>query len=251
MISQVASPKKLRIAVTFLGPLRPRLDVEILEPWQSNFFDIENLAAIDELSLPEPGCGRTNYSDDDLDELLAKPDGYDILVAIIDAPLEDEYYMRRLKGNRVVISVYDIAPLLIQHGYSFNAFVYRNLYQLLVAFHASSNSLPPTTKKKLAHTPTRGCLFDWNDNKQDILNSLDHPSVCRVCEERYVKGGPLASHMSELRSELYRIQRPLHVRGLEWLNRKIARHPWLTLGVAVLSGIALNLVASYLFEWLK
>ncbi|MFM4651080.1 hypothetical protein, partial [Aeromonas bivalvium] len=149
------------------------------------------------------------------------------------------------------ISVYDIAPLLIQHGYSFNAFVYRNLYQLLVAFHASSNSLPPTTKEKLAHTPTRGCLFDWNDNKQDILNSLDHPSVCRVCEERYVKGGPLASHMSELRSELYRIQRPLHVRGLEWLNRKIARHPWLTLGVAVLSGIALNLVASYLFEWLK
>jgi hypothetical protein len=147
--------------------------------------------------------------------------------------------------------VYDVAPLLVQHGYSFDAFIYRNIYQLLVAFHASSGRLPPTTEKKFAHTPTRGCLFDWNDNKQDILNSLDHPGICRVCVRRHLSSSPLAARSQRLLTELARIQRPAHVRVLEWLNRRIAEHPWRSLGAALVGGVGLNLVASYLFEWMK
>ena len=244
------TPLPVTVGLQIMGSLRPRFQNIELGGWSSLFFEIRIAEALPEDLFPEPPKDATGYTDAQLEALLAPLPGCQLTIGILDAALDDGYYMRRLSGNRAVISTHEVAPLLIDRGYRIQNFIYRNVYQLVIGFLRFEGQLPSTTERKLAHTPTRGCVFDWNGNREDILNSLDSPTLCAACRE-HVRLTVVHHLLGRLMSELARIRKPVLMRAAGWIRNKVDKHPWLAIIVPVVGGLVLNLAARALYDWLK
>jgi hypothetical protein len=238
-------PGKVDVCVVPLGRLRHSVDLEALDV-DSELFKIRVKKAAGD-PLPNPH-NRDAYSDTDLVNIMARAldphrEGADeILVGIIDAPLQDQYYFRRFENNRAVIAIDEIAPVLQQQHYSLDQFVLRNLYQL-VATHLRFGYVMPS-KTKLTHFEVRGCIYDANWNIGDIVHSLKRPVLCKEECHELARGTPLEQLIPTLNKELKRINKPLAYRVFDLVEA----HPIRSAFIGAVAGIALNVLASILFE---
>jgi len=241
----------VRVALRIVGTLRPRFQqVDLAGGPRSLFFELHEVAPVPVAAMADPADGQSGYADRELARLVAPEPGYGLTIAVIDAPLREGYYLRRLSGNRVVVSTHEVAPLLIEKGYSLRSFVRRNVYQAVVGYIRHDGRLPSTRKVRLAHVPTRGCLYDWNDTREDILHSLDQPQLCSACIER-TRLSAVHHLLPQLSSELRQIRKPILMRFGERFKEAVDRRPWLAIVAPLTVGIALNMLASWLYDGLK
>jgi hypothetical protein len=160
--------------------------------------------------------------------------------------LEDNYYMRRLSDRVAVLSFHEMADIIRYSGFSLEQYILRNAYELAVIFVANGK-LIPSDYVTWAHDEVRGCLFDMNANKLDIVFSMDRPSLCSACRTRVSSKQVPAGLIPALERELPRIRKPLYLRMIEWVKE----HPVFAIAITAVSGITLNLIASIIFEKAK
>lgn len=86
-----------------------------------------------------------------------------------------------------------------------------------------------------------------NSSKIDIVFSMHRPTLCPACSSRVLSKQVPAMLIPALQKELPRIQKPLFARMSEWVKQ----HPLLALLITALSGVALNILASVIFEKAK
>lgn len=98
-----------------------------------------------------------------------------------------------------------------------------------------------------AHDDVRGCLFDMNASKLDIIFSMHKPTLCPECSNRLHSKQIDPSFLPTLRKELRRIRKPLYFRVAEWVQV----HPLWALTVTAAFGVFLNFAASIIFEKAK
>src|SRR3970040_1255878 len=91
--------------------------------------------------------------------------------------------MRRLDDHVAVLSLYEMAEIVRYSGFSLEQFILRNAYELVVLF-IGNGKLIPTNYATWAHDEVRGCLFDMNSSKPDIIFSMDRPVLCPACKTR-------------------------------------------------------------------
>jgi hypothetical protein len=246
----MAAAVSLPIEVEFvqLGSLRGDLDLARLASWKSQFFRVVRSSQRDTLDLPDP-ADEVAYTDDEL-ACYVVPQAGCIVFALVDAPLANGFYLRRLPSNRVIISVYEISAVVRAGRYSLQSFIFRNVYQIVVAHVQHGGSIPSSERKKLSHNQIAGCIFDWNANLTDIVNSLDSPTLCRRCVPK-ISGTPLEPCLEAFVKELRRIKKPGHMRHLSSVVDYVNAHPARALAFATAAALALNLAASVLFELAK
>jgi hypothetical protein len=236
--------KKIKISLVLLGSLKYPLNIHYLEQWKSEILSIQRGSLVGH--LPDAEGQNWDYPDSQLLALLTSDADCDFTVGVINSPLEDNYYIRRLSERVAVMSLHEMADIVRRSECSLEQYILRNIYEMAVLY-AANGKLLPTEYGKWAHDEVRGCLFDMNSTKADIVFSLHRPSLCPACRTRISSKQVPAVLLTALNDELPRIQKPLFFR----MSDAIKRHPVIALLITAIFGVALNLIASIIFEKAK
>jgi hypothetical protein len=243
-LAHTISVRPFTISLVLLGNLKYPLNVAQLQCWKSDVFRLQHRAAVGH--LPDAVGKDWEYTDQQLLGVLGAEQDSDLTLGLISLPLENNYYMRRLSNRVAVLSLHQMAEIVVYSGFSIEQYVLRNAYELAVLF-AGNGKLIPVDYVTWAHDEIRGCLFDMNSNKPDIIFSLNRPKLCAACTTRLSSKQVSADLLPTLCRELPRIKKALHLRMTDW----VMRHPIFALAITAASGIALNLIASVIFEKVK
>lgn len=234
----------VRISLVTLGSLKQPVDVPYLERWGSELMVIEHRASVGQLQNADGDDWE--YTDDQLAKVLAPSPGADVTLGLINAPLEDNYYLRRLPQDVAVLSLHEMADIVQYENFSVETFILRVAYELTCLYTAEGR-IPPTGESSWTHDDIRGCLFDMCSSKGDVVFSLQRPHLCDACRNRVLERPVDAKFLSTLDKELARIQKTLYFRLTDWVRA----HPILALVLTALFAIAVNLVSSVIFEKAK
>jgi hypothetical protein len=103
--------EKAKIKVITIGHLPLHLDLSRISAWKSDVFelagDIENFA----LRCDSDSDGWV-FSDTLLKAQLPEHTGADFLIAIVNVPIQDNWYSRRLGDNQIVFTFNQIKEFL-------------------------------------------------------------------------------------------------------------------------------------------
>lgn len=170
--------KKIKINLVTLGNLKYAVNFKEIASWQSKAFSAEHAHEVQAISNAE-GTEEDGwqYSDRQLSLILRPSSTHDFTVGIINVPLEGNYYLRRLGSNAIVLSLYETAEILRNANITIEGFIVRNLYEICLIYHEYAGKVPDAAYS-VAHDEIRGCLFDMNANKADIIFSCDKPIIC-------------------------------------------------------------------------
>jgi hypothetical protein len=235
---------QLKITLVSLGSLKYSVDIKYLEAWKSPILKIKHGAAVSH--LPDSNGDDWQYTKSQLNDLILPDKSASFTLALINAPLEDNYYMKRLSNNVAVLSLYEMAEVVRQSDFTIENYVLRNIYELTVLYAANS-SLLPVDAHSWAHDDVRGCLFDMNANKSDILFSMHKPNLCETCKARVLSKQVDPNFLPYLIKDLPKIKKTLYFRVTELVKA----HPIYALFITSVFAIFLNLVASFIFEKIK
>ena len=235
---------QIRISLVTLGSLKQPVDVPYLEKWSSVVMRIEHRASVGQ--LPDAEGDDWQYTDEQLAKVLAPSHGADLTLGLINAPLEDNYFLRRLPQNVAILSLHEMAEIVQYENFTVETFILRVAYELTCLYKAEGR-IPPTGELSWKHDDIRGCLFDMCSSKGDIVFSLQRPGLCDACRNRLHQRQVDAKFLPALKKELTGLKKTLYFRLSDWVRA----HPILALALTSLFAIALNLVSSAVFEKAK
>jgi len=100
------------------------------------------------------------------------------------------------------------------------------------------------------HDDTRGCIFDMTGNKQDIVYSINNPTICKECV--YKLSGSEGSKVSndtlkDVTRELKHIRKGIYQRIIDLIRRK----PILSVILSALVGIIISAIGTWLYEFIN
>lgn len=237
--------KKVRVALVSLGHQSSTLDFRYIKKWKSEIFEIVDRNEI--RSLDDAKGFNWEYPDAQLQQVVRPVPGCDVTIGLCSAPLEDNYYSRRLDNNVVALSIFQIQGILQGNNLRIENFVLRNIYQYSVYFHAFGCRVPSRAEASWSHQDIRGCLFDLNATKVDIIKSMHKPNLCEDCQGRIKKLQIDAGFVPTITRELSCIRRDLFYILSDW----VIQHPIWSIAFTGAFGIFLNVLASVIFEKLK
>ena len=239
---------QIRLAV--VGQLPPDFDPKDLLRWQSSVFQI--IPSIESFQLNDDAQGEDwEYTDQQFEEYLPKHDS-SFLVLLVNVKLENNWYVRRLSRNRVVFSFHELDQILRFHSIPLKNVALRVLYAASLVYRRYENRIPPAAERtNYAHDETRGCLFDMNASKLDIIYSCHAPRLCEYCVSQLKIARVSNEVIDSVQEEIRRIQKPLFNRMLDFVKSHPLWSILISLSTALVLGIAASIVAAFIYDALK
>lgn len=242
---------KVKIKLVTIGHLPLHLNVHTVRTWASEVFelsgDIENFA----LRCDSDGYGWA-FSDALLKAQLPSHAGADFLVAIVNVPIEDNWYSRRLGDNQIVFTFSQIKEFLALENIPLENAILRVLYAYALLYKRAGNKIPGFGEVPgFTHDETRGCLFDMNGIKSDLVESCNKPVVCGECEERLRNERVSTQTIKAVQKEIRKIQKRLYYRAFDFVKAKPVVALAISSVFAILLGVTGSLIASYIYDSFK
>jgi len=234
----------VKIHIIILGGLKFRVDFNRLRNWKSKIFFIDEIFKIEHLPDSESDYGW-EYEDEQLNRLVRRDASADINVILMNAELEDNYYMRRLNQNTCAISLYEIGDIVTQNKYSLEHFILYEIYFLSVLFKREGGNVPNSQSFVPTHQDIRGCLFDFNADKEDIIYSIGNTIICQECRIRLGRNPLPTDFVKKVEKELKKIKKPRFYR----ISDFIKKYPIWSLLISAVFGIIINLSSSIIYDW--
>ncbi len=235
---------KVSIKIAVLGQLPTDFDQRELLKLKSSVFEVNS--SIETYQLNEDSEGNDwEYTDDQLEKYLTNPFAEDFLIILVNVKLQRNWFVRRLTNNRVLFSFHEIADILRFHNVPLQNIVLRVLYGATLIYRRYSDRIPPGTEKtNYAHDETRGCLFDMNALKWDVVHSCNKAILCEHCVATLKKATVSNELVANVQKEIVKIRKPLFYRIVDFVKR----HPiWLlvlSMGTALVVGIVSSICAT-------
>ncbi|MFW6046995.1 MAG: hypothetical protein ACOCP4_04330 [Candidatus Woesearchaeota archaeon] len=241
---------KLKIKLAKLGYIPFSLNEKKLTSWKSDLFTIDR--SIDEYMFQlDSDTEFWGYSDATLEKELSKNSDFDFLLTITNVPLEDDYYARRFSGNRIVITFADISDYLRYENLKFENYILRNIYRYSLVYLMYDKSIPlMSDDTDFTHDDTRGCIFDFNGKKSELIYSLDKPTICNDCKSKLngkVKEKVPTQIITIAEKEIKRIKKGIFIRLSEFIKRK----PILSLFLTFLAGVIMSILGTWIYDGIK
>lgn len=236
--------KKIRIKIGVIGYLPFDFNRKMIKSWKSDGFEI--IDDIDEFHFKnDSDTFSWGYSDKILnDELPKKYDG-DFFLGITYVPIENNYYARRLEFNRVVLSYFEMFQILKKENIPMENLLLRVIYAYSLVYLRNQNNLPSQANiLGFTHDDTRGCLFDMNGNKNDVVFSLDSPKICDDCTTRIRNEKVPDNYTNQIKKEIGRIKKKSFYKIAEFIKKE----PIISIIISAAFGISLSLIATIIFE---
>jgi ferredoxin len=231
---------KTKITVATVGYIPAELDRQKIKYWKSDVFFIEG--GIESYSLPVDSDGLNwEFTDSSLEDILPNQFAGEILLAVVNVPIENNWYSRRLSNNRIVFTFYEIKEILFYNNFPLENIIYRMLYAYTLLYKRSDSRIPLGSENtNLTHDETRGCLHDMTANKIDIIYSCHEPIICSDCVERLRKGKVSNEILSKVEKEIKKIKKPLFYR----IAGFVKKHPIWSLAISAISALILGIIGS-------
>lgn len=232
---------KIGIKIVLLGNSIHPLSIDKIIKWKSEVFALKNMGTI---ALPDYATGEDwGYSDGQIAKALSGINDTNIVFAISSVPLDDNYYMRRLPGNKVVISLFQVGEILNEKSIPIENFVLKSIYETCVLYSLyRDREIPMTEIASVAHDETRGCLFDMTGIKQEISVSSKAPILCDICYGKYLQKHVPKELLDKIREELKKIRLPRYDRIVVTVKKRPV--VWLVVTAAI--SIALSVLGNYI-----
>jgi hypothetical protein len=169
---------KVKIKLVSIGHLPLEFQSKKVKNWKSSTFEV--VGKIDNFAL----CCDSDGYDWEFSDALVKQQfpansEADFMIAIVNVPIEDNWYSRRLSDNQVVFTYHQISKILDQYNIPLENVIYRLLYVYTLLYRRAGNKIPNFGEAPgFTHDETRGCLFDMNGVKTDLVASCHNPKVC-------------------------------------------------------------------------
>lgn len=233
---------RVRLALVTIGHMPSELRLDRVRDWRSSLFElvdaVPSYAITNRADLPDWG-----FSDGAIGADVPQRGTADLVLALVSVPLQDNYYARRLEGNRVVMSLYEIDQILKYDNIPLENAVLRALYATALVFRRSGDRIPAMSEVvAYTHDETRGCLFDMNGIKSGLARSCHRPIICRECAVALEQEHVASNVVSAVQREIRAIQKPLYFRIVDW----VMAHPVLALAASSLAAIVLGVIGSLL-----
>ncbi|MCW0392848.1 hypothetical protein [Xanthomonas sacchari] len=239
------------IQIAFIGHQPPDFDVREISSWRSDAFEINR--SIESFQLNEDADGEDwEFTDSQFETILRRDPKCSFLIAFVTVKLENNWYLRRLSDNRAVFTFYEMDQIARHHRLPLKNLALRVLYAATLVFKRYGDRIPlPSENTRYAHDETRGCLFDMNANKMDVVHSLHRPCVCEICCSQLKQANVSNELLESVKKEILRIQKPLADRIVEFVRAHTVASIVASLLSALLLGIVASLIASWLYEGLR
>ncbi|MFT7688899.1 MAG: hypothetical protein ACI9FB_004264 [Candidatus Azotimanducaceae bacterium] len=233
---------KIKINLVTVGHLPADFDKSKIKAWKSDVFSIEG--DIDNYSLNNDSDGEDwSYTDANLAQQLPREVAGDFLIALVNVPLELNWYSRRLNENKVIFTFHEMREILQFSNIPLENIVFRLLYAYSLQFKRSNGKLPTSNEyTNFTHDETRGCLFDMNGLKTDVVHSCHQPIICPDCIGRLRNETVSDNLITKVQQEIKKVQKPLFYRVLDFVKV----HPLRSLTISAASAIVLGAIGSYL-----
>lgn len=239
---------KVRIKLLFLGHPRHVINKNKLSSFSSKFFEISSVESIENLPKANKNDGYLDveYSVEEVSNIITKTKNADLTFAVMNYPYDDNFYLHRINDNAVCLSIAGIDQLLLNNNISIENFILKNIYEVSVLF----NILPSVCSNEaydIVHDDTRGCLFDMNGDKFDVIYNTEKPLLCNSCKS-YINSKSLPDgYISKLEKDLKKIKKPLISR----VELFIKKYPLFSVGFTLISSFIINILASLFLEYSK
>ena len=157
-----------RITVATVGHMPADFNRKKIKEWKSSVFEIDG---IESYTLNCDSDGNSwEFTDKTLEEVLPNKFSGEFLIAIVSVPIEYNWYSRRISANRIVFSFHEIKEILRLSNIPLENIIYRLLYAYTLTYKRSGNCIPEAAViTNFTHDETRGCLFDMNGLKTDVI----------------------------------------------------------------------------------
>ena len=233
---------KVKIKLIILGQLPVDVDKIKLTKWKSVVFEL--VGQIDNYTITNNADGLSwEFSDDNIENQLPNSFEGDFLVAMTHVPLEDNYYARQFTNNRICMTFYEMADILNLSNIPIENLVYGLLYYYSLIYKRSGNRIPSRYEvTTYTHDETRGCLFDMNGIKSDVVYSTNKPIICDSCVQRLTTERVPVNIINKVKEELKHIKKGIYYR----LADLIKKYPIWTLVLSTISALIIGTTGSLL-----
>jgi hypothetical protein len=239
---------KVKVAIVVLGEPLPSLDTRRITNWKSTIIEFD--PEIRSFPLRQnAGGSEWEYTDEQLSAFVPDVNGANLVIAIVRVKLQENYLLRRLTQNRVVLTVYQLDEFFASDAVPIANYVLRMIYPVVVAMKRFGR-IPETSERRYTHDETRGCIFDMLAWKSDIRHSINKPKICSNCFADINHDGLAVEDVTAITKELERIRPPLFNRIICFVREHTLWSIVLSIGSAFVIGIIASLAASYIFKWL-
>jgi hypothetical protein len=240
---------KTKITLVILGNLRQNLDFKKLKRFRSKYFMIADIEKITD--LPEPfkddGYLDVTYSRDDVIEIMNRTNNSELILGLINYRFTDNFYLHRTCSNKACLSIADIDVLLQSRNISIENFILKNIYEIVTFKYSLGTLVDNESIYKFLHRDTRGCLFDMNGDKYDVIYNTEKPKICDACRASFNGTSLPEKYISNLEKELKRLKRPLILR----IELFIKKYPLFSILLTFLSTVLINIVSNIIWEIVK
>lgn len=235
---------KYKITLIKLGHAGRLVDLQKVKNWKSDLFEITEIQCVDHLpeSDIQDGYLDQKYTKEKLQTIISCPTDSDFAVAIMPYKFVDNFYMHRIGADCVVISLYGIPEILGLEHISVENFIIKQMYEIC-AIKCLVKDISSDDVYQFVHLDTRGCLFDLNGERTDILHNTETPIICESCKDTFKRKQTNTQIIATFEKELKRIKKPLILRIERWIKK----YPLVSVVVSGLITVALNLLASFIW----
>lgn len=242
---------KVKIKLVSIGHLPLEFEPKKIKNFSSSLFEVIGKIDSHELRCNSDGFDW-EFSDVLVREQMPDLNGADFMIAIVNVPLEENWYSRRLGNNQVVFTFYELKEILQTANIPLENVIYRLLNAYTFAYKRNNNKIPNFDEMTdFTHDETRGCIFDMNGIKSDLVASCHNPIICSECKEKLRQDRVSNDDIESAEKDIKKIRKDLYFRIFE----KVKHHPiWaLTLSslLAFSLGVAGSITGSYIFKHLN
>jgi len=235
--------KKIRIKIGIIGYLPFEFNRKMIEEWKSDVFEIVD--EFEEFHFKNGSDIEWGFSDKILNLELPQTFDGDLFVGITYVPIQQNYYARRLENNRVVLSYFEMYQILKEDNSPMENLLLRILYAYSLVYLRNNRSIPRQIDwEGFTHDDTRGCLFDMNGIKTDVVFSLDSPRICDDCTSRIRADKVSDNCINQIKLEIRRIKKDRFYKISDFVKKR----PLLSLLFSAIFGIVLSLIASMISD---
>ena len=231
------------VKIVILGNLKFPVDISKIS--KSNIITVKKLEEISNLPNAD-NVYDYSYSDKLLDEVV-NHNGVGLSISIINAPLEENFYVRYIGENSAIISLYEVGEIITENNYPIENFILLNALMITLLFHATGRLSDYHEHIDYFHDDIRGCIFDFTGIKTDVIYSLHKPILCSECRSKFQKIKLPSRFLRKLEKDLNKIRKPRFYLIQDWIKR----YPILSLILTIVLGIAVNVVSNYIYDYLK
>ncbi|EPE8512768.1 hypothetical protein ACSGY9_004363 [Vibrio alginolyticus] len=239
--------KKTKIRLVVLGSVPRDLDLSLLSSRSSGVYEILNSIETYEITKGSDGY-NWEFSDQILGDLIPEKEGEEITITLTNVPLEENWYSRRLTNNVVIFTFHEIADYLRFHNIGLENVVFRLLHAYTLVYRENKGSIPTCYEySNFTHDETKGCIYDMNGIKSDIIYSCDEPTICDSCSQRLLTNGVSRELVSKSKGELKLVRKSLFFRLSAWVSVHPIRSILIASAWSIVIGVFSSVIASNIF----